>query len=63
MPRSIWLLDIITVPARAVGRANRIAADRASLPELPAERLADMGISRRAAVDEARRPFWDTSTR
>ncbi|MDE4303202.1 DUF1127 domain-containing protein [Phaeobacter gallaeciensis] len=39
--------------------AFALTRQRRALAKLDAEALADIGISRDAAKEEARRPFWD----
>lgn len=42
-----------------LSRMNALRKQRAMLKSLPAERLADLGVSAKQAHQEANRPIWD----
>lgn len=60
-PSHSWLRDVLAAPLRGAVEFYRIAQERAALRDLPAERLSDLGLSRRELEHELRRPFWDAS--
>ena len=48
----------IALAIATLGRWLQRAAQRRALAELDDHRLWDIGVTRRAAAREARRPFW-----
>ena len=61
-PASKWIDHAIAAPFLTLVRWYRISQERAALREMPAERLDDLGLSRKQARCEALRPFWDASS-
>lgn len=53
----------IAALAQTVFLWARVAEERRALAALDADRLTDIGVSRAAASDEARRPFWRLDAR
>lgn len=51
----------VVLALRALGRLVETARTRRHLAEMDARMLADIGISRAEARDEASRRFWDTA--
>lgn len=56
-----WLRAVIAAPLQGAVELYRVSQERAALRDLPAERLSDLGLSRRELEHELRRPFWDAS--
>ncbi|MFY0991068.1 DUF1127 domain-containing protein [Halomonas sp. C05BenzN] len=46
---------------RRLARWNRLRHERHQLGELSDDLLRDIGLTRREALREARRPFWDVT--
>ena len=67
LTRALGITQTLPMPAvvRAAGllalvvQARALSRQRAQLADLPAERLADLGLSVEQARAEAARPFWD----
>ncbi len=56
-----FLLNAFALPETAIDTLRtwqRRYEDRQHLAEMPAERLADIGITREAALEEASKPVW-----
>ncbi len=56
--RDTWFIVLLVNALRSTLDRYAIARERASLREMSDTRLSDIGLSRRDALDEAIRPFW-----
>lgn len=56
-----WIDRAIAAPLLTLVRWYRVSQERAALRDLPADRLDDLGLTRKQARCEALRPFWDAA--
>ncbi len=56
--RDNWFTAILWKAAHGGVDRYAIARERARLREMSETELSDIGISRREAIDESMRPFW-----
>lgn len=58
-PRSLgWVENAIAAPLHAILELYRISQERAEMRQMPADRLSDVGLTKRDIDWEAARPFW-----
>ncbi len=53
-----WIESAIAAPIHGLVGWYRVSQERAELTKLPADRLSDLGITKREVEWEAARPFW-----
>lgn len=58
-----WIEIAAIAPLLTLVHWYRVSQERAALRGLSDARLADLGLTRDAALREAARPFWDASPR
>ena len=56
--RDIWFTPLLSTALRGTLDRYAITRERARLREMSEAELSDIGLSRRDALGEARRPFW-----
>lgn len=56
--RNAWFTPLISSALRQTLDRYAIVRERARLREMSDGQLADIGLSRRDALGEAQRPFW-----
>jgi len=56
--RNAWFTPLLSTALRGTLDRYAIARERARLRDMSDTELSDIGLSRRAALGEAGRPFW-----
>ncbi len=56
--RDAWYMRIVTDGLRTALDRYALMGERARLRDMGDEQLADIGLTRRDALNEARRSFW-----
>jgi len=57
-PSRHWVQAAIAAPLREILSWYQISQERADLRKMPANRLADIGLTKREVEWEVNRPFW-----
>lgn len=55
-----WANLVLAAPLHGLVSWYRVSQERAALREMPNERLADLGLTKRDVEREAQLPFWQT---
>lgn len=58
LPSRHWFRSALSVPLRTILEWYRMTEERAVLRDMPADRLADIGLTKRQVEWEVTRPFW-----
>jgi len=60
-PSHHWAQIALAAPLHAIVRWYRVSQERVDLRNMPAERLADVGLTKREVEWEVSRPFWNAN--